>query len=293
MNNSVVQQNKLKVYLSMAVLTFLVGVLGTLISRIFHWGLTGTGAFLIMAGIINFVAYFFSDRLVLRVSGAKRLKLEQAPELFSLMEELCRAHQLPMPALYLLNEDAMNAFATGRDPKHAAVAVTRGLLEKLSAEEVKAVLAHELSHIRNYDMRLMAVISILAGLISILADIYWRGRLASKLEEKDRSGILALVGLAISLFAPLSAMFIQLAISRRRELLADASGAEMVCGSSGLISALKKITMDQRPLVHVNAATAHLYLSNPYKASGFIDKMFSTHPPIEERVRQLEALGNL
>lgn len=290
MNNSIVQQNKLKVYLSMAVLTFLIGTLGALISSMFRWGLTGTGAFLIVAGIINFIAYFFSDRLVLRVSGAKRLKLEQAPELFSITEELCRAHELPMPVLYLLNEDAMNAFATGRDPKHAAVAVTRGLLEKLSPEEVKAVLAHELSHIRNYDMRLMAVISILAGLISILADIYWRGGLASKIEERDRSGVVALAGFFISLLAPLSAMFIQLAISRRRELLADASGAEMVHGSSGLISALKKIHMDHRPLVRVNAATAHLYLSNPFRVSGFIDRMFSTHPSMEERIHQLETL---
>lgn len=290
MENSIVQQNKLKVYLCMAVLTFLIGALGTLISTCFHWGLTGTGAFLLVAGIINFVAYFFSDRLVLRVSGAKRLKPEQAPELFAMVEGLCRNHQLPVPALYLLQDDAMNAFATGRDPQHSAVAVTRGLLEKLNPQEVEGVLAHELSHIGNYDMRLMAVISVLAGLISILADIYWRAGIASKIEEKDRSGVLAMVGLAISLLAPLSAMFIQLAISRRRELLADASGAHMVRSSSGLISALKKISLDQRPLAHVNPATAHLYLSNPYKVSGFIDRMFATHPPVEERIRQLETL---
>ena len=208
-----------------------------------------------------------------------------------MVEELSRAAQLPMPTLYLIDENAMNAFATGRDPAHAAVAVTRGLLEKLNPEEVRAVVAHELSHIGHHDMRLMAVVSILAGLISILADMYWRGNLASKLEERDRSGVLAWLGMLLSLFAPLSAMLIQLAISRRRELLADAAGAEMVHNASGLIAALKKIHLDRRPLAHANPATAHIYFTSPAKAAGFIEKMFSTHPSLEERILQLEALA--
>lgn len=277
----------------MAVLTFLIGLLGTFLSSIFHWGLSGTGAFLMVAGAINFIAYFFSDRLILRVSGARLLKPEQAPPLFTMTRELCDEHELPMPTLYLIDDSAMNAFATGRSPAHAAVAVTRGLLEKLTPDEVRAVVAHELSHIKNFDMRLMAIVSILAGIISILADIYWRGNLASKIEERDRSGVVAWVGLLLSLFAPLSAMFIQLAISRRRELMADAMGAEMVHGPSLLILALNKIRMDQRPLARVNPATAHIYFSNPYKVAGFIEKLFSTHPPFEERIRQLEALGRM
>ena len=290
MTNAIIKQNKLRVYVSMALLTFLLGLLGTFLSAIFHWGLSGTGVFLIIAGIMNFIAFYFSDRFLLRVSGCRRLQREQVPQLFSMVEELSQASQLPMPALYLIDEDAMNAFATGRDPAHAAVAVTRGLLEKLSPDETKAVIAHEMSHIRHHDMRLMAVVSILAGLISILADIYWRGNLASKLEERDRSGVLAWVGLLLSVFAPLSAMFIQLAISRRREFLADAAGADMVHNPSGLIAALKKIYMDRRPLARTNPATAHIYFANPYKAAGLIDKMFSTHPPLEERVLQLESL---
>jgi len=276
----------------MALLTLLLGLLGTFLSSVFHWGLSGTGVFLIISGIINFIAFYFSDRLILRASGCRLLQEDQAPELFSLVRNLCSMQQIPMPALYLINDNAMNAFATGRDPVHAAVAVTRGLLEKLTPDEVKAVVAHELSHISHYDMRLMAVVSVLAGFISILADMYWRGNLASKIEERDRSGVLAWVGVLLSVFAPLSAMFIQLAISRRRELLADAAGAEMIHDPSGLIAALKKIHMDRRPLVHANLATAHLYFNSPCAAAGFIDKLFSTHPPIEERIHQLQLLSH-
>lgn len=293
MTNDIVKRNQVRVYVSMALLTFILGVLGTFLSTIFHWGLTGTGVFLIISGVVNFIAYYFSDRFLLRVSGCRRLAPGQVPELFAMVESLAQAKGLPMPALYLIDQDAMNAFATGRDKSHAAVAVTRGLLEKLTPDEVRAVLAHELSHIEHHDMRLMAVVSILAGLISILADIYWRGQLASKLEERDRSGVLAWVGLLLSVFAPLSAMFIQLAVSRRREFMADAAGAALAQNPRGLISALKKIAMDRRPLPHSNPATAHIYFSSPYKAAGFIEKLFSTHPPVEERVRQLEALGGL
>lgn len=291
--NAIVKENKLRVYICMAVLTFLLGALGTFASHVFHLGLSGTGAFLLLAGMMNLVAYWYSDRLVLRVSGARPLKREQLPQLYELAEDLCRIQQLPMPALYLIQDEGMNAFATGRDPRHAAVAVTKGLVEKLNRDEVKAVLAHELSHVKNYDTRLMAVISVLAGLISIVADIYWRGGIGAKVQERDRSGVLAWIGLALSLFAPLSAMLIQLAISRRRELLADASGASVAGHGAGLISALRKISMDRRPLLHVNPATAHLYFSSPYQVAGLIEKMFATHPPVEERIRQLEALGGV
>ena len=285
MTSLIVRQNKFRVYVSMAILTFLLGLLGTFLSSCFHWGLTGTGVFLILAGIINFVAYFFSDRLILRASGCQRLQRAQIPELFQMVEALCRESQLPMPALYIIKDDAMNAFATGRDEHHAALAVTRGLVEKLTPDEVKAVVAHELSHIKHYDMRLMAVVSILAGCISILADMYWRGNVTSQLEQRDRSGVLAWIGAILSALAPLTAMFIQLAISRRRELLADAEGAEMVHSPTGLMSALKKIHMDRRPLLRMNTATAHLYFSHP--STGLIDKLFSTHPSLEERISSL------
>lgn len=288
--NDIVRQNKARVYIYMTAMMLILGLLGSFLSRMLHWGLTGTGVFLIIGGIINIVAYFFSDTLILRASKAKILTSAQVPELFVIVEELCRESRIPMPKLYLLDDSSMNAFATGRNPQHSAVAVTRGLLEKLTPEEVKGVVAHELSHIRNWDTLLMTVIAVIVGLISILADVYWRSQIVSKVEEKDRSGILSLISIALAVFAPLAAMFIQLAISRQREFLADASGARIAKNPSFLAAALQKIGKDRRPLPGMNAATAHLYFSNPMKEGGLVDKLFSTHPPIEERIQRLHQL---
>lgn len=289
--NDIIRQNRIKVYIYMTVLILILGALGTFLSGLFHWGLTGTSIFLIAGAIINLVAYFFSDSLILRGSKAKILSQEQIPELFSIVQELASESKIPIPKLYLIDDPAMNAFATGRNPHHAAVAVTRGLLEKLTPEEVKGVVAHELAHIQNWDTLLMTAIAIIAGLISILADVYWRSRIMSKAESKDRSGILSIISLALAVFAPLAAMFIQMAIARQREFLADSSGARMAKNPSFLASALQKISKDRRPLPGMNAATAHLYFSNPMKEGGLIDKLFSTHPPIEERIERLQKLS--
>ena len=205
---SIIRANTFKVYLCMAALTFILGLLGTIISYFFHWGLSGTGTFLILSGVINFIAYYFSDRLILRVSGAKPISREQVPELYDIVYSLCQTKDLPIPKIYLIEAEAMNAFATGRNARHSAIAVTRGLLEKLTSDEVKGVVAHELSHIKNGDMKLMAIISIIAGFISILADMYWHGVSASKVSEKDKSGLVVIIGSLLSLFAPLTAMFI-------------------------------------------------------------------------------------
>jgi heat shock protein HtpX len=289
---AIIQQNTFKTYLCMAVLTLILGLLGTGISYFLHWGLTGTGAFLILSGIINFVAFYFSDRLILRISGAKLLEKDQVPELFDIVNSLCQENNLPLPKLYLIDTDAMNAFATGRDQQHAAVAVTRGLLEKLTPDELKGVVAHELSHIKYGDMRLMAVVSVVAGFISILADMYWHGVSVGRVSEKDRSGFVAIIGIILSLFAPLTAMFIQLAISRRREFAADASAAEMTHNPSWLAEALRKISMDQRPLPSMSSTTAHLYISSPFPAQSWLDRIFSTHPPVEERIAALNSLSD-
>jgi heat shock protein HtpX len=184
----------------------------------------------------------------------------------------------------------MNAFATGRDKNHACVAVTRGLLEKLSIAEVRGVVAHELTHIQNNDMRLMTVITIMAGFISILADMYWYSMRVSRADDKDRSGVLAIVGFVLALFAPISAMLIQLAVSRRREFVADAGSAGMTREPNALASALEKIRKDMRPLATAGVTTAHLYFSNPSKATDPIERLFSTHPPVEERIRILTKL---
>lgn len=287
---TVVQRNTIRTYAYMIGLTVIIGVLGTLISTYFNFGLSGTGVFLILAGIVNFIAYFYSDRFIILSTGAKPLAASQAPEYAKLVKELCKENNLPLPKLYYLDEDAMNAFATGRDYNHAALAVTRGLLEKLTPNEIKGVLGHELSHIKNYDMRVMAVVTILAGIISILADMYWRAQAVSNASGKDNSGVLAIIGVILSLFAPITAMFIQLSISRKREFMADASGAEMVKNPNFLASALRKISRDHLPLPAVSATTAHLFISNPLKNDGLIDRMFSTHPPLEERIAQLEKM---
>jgi heat shock protein HtpX len=284
---SIVRINTIKVYIFMALLTMVLGILGTLVSSYFEWGLSGTGVFLIISGVINFIAFYFSDRLLLRASHAEPLTRAQVPELFTMVEELSNSAKIPVPKLYLIRDSSMNAFATGRNPQHAAVAVTLGLLENLDPAEVRAVLGHEISHVRNGDMRLMAVVSILAGFISIVADIYWRSGVAAKAGEKDRSGTVAFIGLFISLIAPLAAMLVQLAISRSREFMADASGAELSNGAASLVSALRKISLDRRPLPYASPATAHLYFSSPLQVGSFIDRAFSTHPPLEERIAAL------
>lgn len=285
---NIVQRNTIKIYIYMVILTILIGGLGSIISSIFNFGLSGTGIFLIISGIINFVAYFYSDRLIIASSHAIQLNEKDAPEYFKIVKEVCREAKTPFPKLYYLNEEAMNAFATGRNPKRAAVVATRGLLEKLKPNEIKGVIAHELSHVKNLDTRVMAVIAILAGLISILADIYWRSYAFSKASEKDRSGTIMIVGLVLALITPISAMFIQLAISRKRECLADADAARLTKKPNFLASALRKIERDQLTLPSAGYASSHLYFTNPFKSDGFIERLFSTHPPIKERIALLE-----
>jgi heat shock protein HtpX len=195
-----------------------------------------------------------------------------------------------MPKVYLINDDAINAFATGRDKNHSAVAVTRGLLEKLELPEVKGVVAHELAHIQNNDMRLMTVITLVAGFISIVADMYWYSVRVSGADDKDRSGFLAVIGIVLSLLAPISALMIQLAVSRKREFVADALSAQMTNDPGGLASALEKIRRDMRPLPSAGLTMAHLYFSNPSRGTDILDKLFSTHPPIEERIKTLNQM---
>jgi heat shock protein HtpX len=282
-----IRDNSRKTFLAMAFLTTLIGILGSALSYIFQWGLTGTGWFLIIAGCIDFIAFFFSDRIVLKASGAKQLEKNQAPELFLIIEKLCMQENLPLPKLYLINDTSMNAFATGRNTKHAAIAVTRGIVEKLSEDELTGVIAHELSHIQNNDIRTMAIITVLVGGISLIADMFWYSSFATKSQEKDRSGMIAWIGVGLAIFAPLTAMLIQLFISRKRELIADATAAHMTQKPKALASALQKISMNVIMPTHTSRATAHLYFSSPSRGEALLDKLFSTHPPIEERINLL------
>jgi len=245
--------------------------------------------------LMNFFSYFFSDKIVLKMSGAKQIERSANRDLFDTVERLARQAHLPLPKIYIITDPAPNAFATGRNAKNSAVAVTTGLLQILDQRELEGVLAHELSHINNKDILLATSVVILVGFISLLSDFFLRATFFRSLGGGDNNNnqagtIMTIVGIILAILTPFVALLIQLAISRKREFLADASSAILTHNPSGLATALEKIARNATPLKRVSHATAHLYISNPYKskqATSFIAKMFLTHPPAEERVRAL------
>lgn len=259
-------------------------------------GLGIVGFALIMAGVMNFVSYFWSDKIVLGVSGAKSIKKEDNPEIYRIVENLSIASGLPLPKIYIIDDSATNAFATGRDPKHAAIAFTKGILQKLNKQELEGVTAHELSHVGNRDTLLMSVVSILVGTIALLSDFFLRSMWYGGHRDNDnsKSGTLfAVLALVAAILAPIVATLIQLAVSRRREFLADASGVLLTRYPQGLADALLKISKDKEPLEVANRGTAHLYIANPLKGSqavGWFANLFNTHPPIELRVKALREM---
>ena len=288
-SNEIIQKNQTKVFFYMAGMTAFIGILGYFISTHFNFGLTGTGIFLIIAGIIDFIAYFFSDTLVLKSSNAKPITKETIPEYYELVKELCDRNDIQMPKLYMIDNNSINAFATGRNKNRAAVAVTRGLLEKLTPDEIKGVVGHELSHIEGGDMFLMSAISILVGFISILADMFWYSSAMNRVSSRDNSGVTAIIGIVLSIFAPITATLIKLSISRVREYSADANGAKLCGNPLFLANALSKIKNDRITLPYASKATAHLYFSSPFKQDIF-EELFSTHPNIDERIKRLKEM---
>lgn len=252
----------------------------------------------ILTGIINLVSYYFSDQMVLRISGARPLNQEENPDLYHLIDNLCIGSGVPMPKVYIIEDTAPNAFATGRDPQHAAIAVTTGILQKLERRELEGVLAHELSHIKNYDTLYMSIVVILVGLIALLADIFMRTIWYGGGKSRDNNtgagsggGVFLLLGIILAILSPLIAQLIKLAVSRQREYLADASAALLTRYPSGLADALVKISADTEPLEVANKATAHMYIVNPLKDwGGKLNSLFSTHPPIEDRISRLRQM---
>ena len=242
---------------------------------------------------MSVLSYWYSDKIVLKMTRAQPVDTKKNPELYRIVENLVITAGLPMPKLYIVNEDAPNAFATGRDPKHAVLAVTEGLLKRLDRSELEGVLAHELSHIGNRDMLISTVAVVLVGFIAILSDMFMRSMFwgRGRRESRGNAGaILFLIGIALSILAPISAKLIQLAISRRREFLADASGALLTRYPEGLARALEKISRDPTPMAAANNTTAHLWLDDPFKGkakTSWFHKLFQTHPPVEERVKAL------
>ncbi|MBI4457409.1 M48 family metallopeptidase, partial [Candidatus Uhrbacteria bacterium] len=239
------------------------------------------------------VGYYTGDKVALFSSGARAVTAQEAPQLVRMVENLCITVGMPMPKIHVIDDSSINAFATGRDPEHASIAVTTGAMQKLENEELEGVLAHELSHVRNYDIRVMTVVIVLVGIVSIMADMIFRVSLrGGRRRDNDASGPLLLFGLALMIFAPLVAELIKLAVSRKREFLADASGALITRFPEGLARALEKIERDGGRLQRASAATAHLYIANPFRAGAFT-ALFSTHPPVKDRIEALRKMASL
>jgi heat shock protein HtpX len=261
-------------------------------------GVAATGAALLLGSLIAVGTYFQGDKLVLAASGARPVDAQAAPQLMNVVQEMAIAANVPMPAVYVIDDTAPNAFATGRDPKHASVAITTGLLQKLDREELQGVIGHELSHVRNFDIRFALIVGVMVGAIAILADFFLRftfwggGRRSS---NRDGGGaaqlIIFFIAIALAILAPIIARFIQLAVSRQREYLADASAVELTRNPYGLERALAKISADTEVLEVANRGTQHMYFTNPIKKfEERSSNLFSTHPAIVDRINRLREL---
>ena len=265
------------------------------------YGLDMVGIALIVSGLMSFTSYYWSDKLILSISGAREANRSEFFDFYTIAENLSLSQRLPKPKLYVIEDTAMNAFATGRDPEHAVICCTTGILSRLNRSELEGVIAHELSHVKNYDIRLMSIVTVLVGLIALIADWFLRlSRFGGSKRDNKEGGqlqvLMLVAGIILALLSPLIANLIKLSISRRREFLADASAAGMTKNPMGLARALEKISADHEPLEAANKATAHLYIANPLKnlhgGVGMFAKAFSTHPPVTERIKALKQMSS-
>ena len=298
-------ENRRNSLLLIGLVTLILAVLGFAIG----YGTTGAveGAFgvttgaIVLAMLLSVGSYFAGDQLVLATSGAREVSQQSAPQLMNVVQEIAIAAGIPMPKVYFIDDTAPNAFATGRDPKHASVAITTGLLQKLDREELQGVIAHELSHVRNYDIRFSLMVGVLVGSIALLADFFLRftfwGGGGRRGRDRDSGGggaqaIVFVIALLLAVLAPIIARFVQLAVSRQREYLADASAVELTRNPVGLEQALAKIAVDPEVLEVANRATQHLYFENPIKKfEARSSRMFSTHPPVLDRINRLRSIS--
>ncbi|MDQ3238954.1 MAG: M48 family metallopeptidase [bacterium] len=297
-----IDENKNKTWILIAcfvaLITFMIYVFSA--SR----GIDGVGALglvgisLIITGLISLGSYYWSDKMVLSISGAKEISSSDNPDLYHLVENLCIGAGIPVPKIYTIDDSSPNAFATGRDPKHASIAFTTGIIEKLERAELEGVAAHELSHVKNYDTLYTTIVVILVGMVALMADIFMRslwyggkGRRDDNSSAGSGGGALILIGIVFAILSPLIANLIKFAVSRQREYLADASAGLLTRNPDALASALIKISEDKDPLEVANKATAHLYIVNPLKDwTGKLNNYFQTHPPTEDRVARLRGL---
>ncbi|OGF75948.1 zinc metalloprotease HtpX [Candidatus Giovannonibacteria bacterium RIFCSPHIGHO2_12_FULL_44_29] len=274
----------------------------TTVGWVFSQVYSNPGIFLfafILSVLMSVFSYWQSDKIVIMTTGAKPLLNQAAPELHNIVENLAITAGIPKPRIYIVEAPQPNAFATGRDPEHAIVAVTSGILQIMNKTELEGVLAHEMSHIGNRDMLVSTVVVVLVGVIQLLSDIFLRSMRFGFRGNNDRNGgqagaIFLLIGIALAILAPIAAILIQLAVSRKREYLADASGVLLTRYPEGLASALQKLAQDNTPMRQASHATAHLWLDDPYqgkqKTIGWFSKLFMTHPPIEDRIKKLREM---
>lgn len=287
-----VAHNRTKTWLFLSLYLLLLWAVAYAISSVYG----DFNIFLIVAPIVmiqGIIAYWFSDKVALAASKAKPLDQKKFPEIYRLVENLSITAGLPMPRLYLIDDTAINAFATGRNAKNAAIAVTRGLTERLDKNEIQGVLAHELSHIGNEDIRLMGMVMVMAGLIALVSDIFLRSMWLGGGRRRNNNGgdgnaVMLFIAIGLAILAPIAATLIQLAISRKREYMADANGVLLTRYPEGLISALHKIGGDEESLEVANRGNAHMYFSNPLHGGMWLSNLFSTHPKVEDRVKALK-----
>jgi len=268
----------------MAVFVGLIGAIGWVISQMYNTGSHFALGVIVVAAIYALIQYFIASRLAMAMTGAREISRDEAPEYYRIVENLSIASGLPMPKVTLIDDPAPNAFATGRDPKHAIVGATTGLLNIMDKRELEAVMAHEMSHVQNYDIRVSMIAFGLVSAIGILADlslnmIFYR-------DDRSSNPIIFIIGIVFILLTPLISSIIQMAISRQREYLADASGALLTRDSEGMASALSKLQSYGQPMKRQSTTTSNLFLSNPLSASS-LSKLFSSHPPLEERIARL------
>jgi heat shock protein HtpX len=297
-----IARNKRDSWFLMGAVMLILLLLGYVIGRAWvgtnSGGLGVLGVFGVIAIVWSLISYYAGAGMALAVSGAREVTHDQEPQLWNVVEEMSVAAGLPMPKVYVIDSDAANAFATGRDPQHAAVAVTRGLIQELNREELQGVISHEMSHVRNYDIRFATLVGIMVGMVALVSDFFLRstfwgfGRRRGGNSGGGAAAIFLVIALVLAVVAPIFAYLVQFAISRRREYLADASGAELTRDPVGLASALEKIAADPDPLRKANRATAHLYIANPVRGPREKAGLFDTHPPIGERIRILRAMAH-
>jgi heat shock protein HtpX len=287
---SAIAANKRKTILIMAVFLIIIGALGWVMSYLYG-DITIFYLSLIFSGVYALFQYFLAAKLALAMNGAREITKRDNPRFYRIVENLTIATGMPMPKVYIIDDPAPNAFATGRDPQHAVVAATTGLLDIMNDTELEGVMAHELGHVQNYDIRVMMIVFGLVSAIGLISDILLRMMWFGGDNRDNRSPIFLVLGIVAALLAPLVALLVQMAVSRRREYLADSTGALTTRYPEGLASALEKIRDHGSSLRRQNSSTAHLFIANPLKGQA-IAKLFSTHPPVEDRIARLRAMGN-